>query len=194
MTATKCAPSENSHRLSNVWFRRLHPAPRVCFAQNLGLNTLEQVERFDALRGANDTAIADENGAPVRLIPNEVGPNGGPVGLNKNGDKGEVLPDDEEDGASWSLILLRSANTIAAQYDEFHEKVWWNRHQCWLDRLETGEETLTPQRRPIFDEAPPGQPHPRQTWRREPHHGRFRTRVRQRADGGACLGDGCRMG
>jgi hypothetical protein len=43
--------------------------------------------------------------------------------------------------------------TIAAQYDEFHEIVWWNRHQCWLDRLGTGEETLTPERRPIFDEA-----------------------------------------
>ena len=114
---------------------------------------MQQVETFDALGGANDTAIADENGAPIRLIPDEVGPNGGPVGLNKNGDQVEVLPDDEEDDGSWTLILLRSVRTIAAQYDEFREKVWWNRHQCWLDRLGTGEETLTPQCRPIFDEA-----------------------------------------
>ena len=79
------------------------------------------------------------------VMPGEVGPNGHRVGYTKEGDKVEWLPDEENPGQEWSMILRRNDRAILEAEREFMDVIWYDRKLVLFQNLKEGKETIDPE-------------------------------------------------
>lgn len=164
-----CAERIIERRIGRVVIGTLDPNPTICGKGELRLrqarieigrfdsDLMEQIEELnrDFNRLHTGPQASERTSAQTAdPAPNaELGPNGHRIEYTQEGDKVELIPDDDEPGGVWPLLLRRNDKLILATYDELRDKVWWNRHQAWRRRVDTGEDELTPERRLLYARA-----------------------------------------
>ncbi len=164
-----CAHRVVERRIRRVYLGMLDPNPEILGTGERRLRSAGiEVGRFDAdltdiIEEMNREFIRQHDigtqNRPTRQVteepiePGKMGPNGHALGYTEDGDKVEWIPDDEAPGELWPLILRRSDKAIHETYDEFWDKVWWNRHKHWVSRIESGEIEISDEQKPILETA-----------------------------------------
>jgi hypothetical protein len=78
------------------------------------------------------------------ILAGEVGPNGHRIGYTKEGDKVEWLPDEENPGKEWPMILRRNDKAILEAEAEFFDVIWYDRKLLLQQKLRDGAESIDP--------------------------------------------------
>jgi hypothetical protein len=81
----------------------------------------------------------------------QLGPNGFRIGYTENGDKVEWIPDEDFPSELWPMILRRNDKDILTAYEEFADKVKWNRFQIQIEKAESSPDHLTSDQRSIVE-------------------------------------------
>ena len=163
-----CANRIAERRIRQVYIGMLDPNPEILgtgerrlreagievgrFDPDLMAQVEEQNRDFIRQHEMGEDQPRDDTSARP-FSPGSTGPNGHPVGYSPEGDLVEWIPDDEEPGKVWPLVLRRNDVDIHEMYEELYEKVWWNRHKSWVARIESGEVTLSDEQKPLLEEA-----------------------------------------
>lgn len=166
---TPCAIHIKERRIKRVVIGTLDPNPSICGRGEIQLREAGiEVTRFDPdLMGEIEELnrhfarehrtrvgyqrTTEETTDPVK--PGEVGPNGYRIGYTDAGDKVEWVPDEDHPDGEWPLMLRRNDQVILDAYNEMWDKVWWNRHQVWREKIESGQEPLIGQQKTTFARA-----------------------------------------